>query len=176
MNHADLATLLAYWAGELDAAAEAEIERHYLGCDECSARLAEIEALASGVRRAFSGGHVGAVLAPAFVEKMRAAGLRLREYHVPCNGSINCTVAPEDDILLSRLQAPLAGVRRIDLLTEGARLADVPFDAQAGEVVVTPGTQFVRTLPAHRQVMRLVSVEEGGDRVLGDYTFDHSPH
>jgi hypothetical protein len=31
-------------------------------------------------------------------------------------------------------------------------------------------------MPAHTQVVRLVAVEPGGDRVLGEYTFNHSPH
>jgi hypothetical protein len=46
--HADLATLLGYWLGELGEAKEAELETHYLGCDECAARLSEIELVASG--------------------------------------------------------------------------------------------------------------------------------
>jgi anti-sigma factor RsiW len=54
--HADLATLLAYWLGELDESAEAGLETHYLGCDECAARLSEVEALASGIRRLFGEG------------------------------------------------------------------------------------------------------------------------
>jgi len=29
-------------------------------------------------------------------------------------------------------------------------------------------------LPSHRQVMRLVAVEAEGERVLGEYTFNHS--
>ena len=55
------------------------------------------------------------------------------------------------------------------------RLEDVPFDAASGEVVVTPGTELIRHLPAHLQRMRLVAVDANGERVLGDYTFNHSP-
>ena len=179
MRHADLATLVAYWLGELDEAAEAALEEHYLGCAECSARLAEVEAMASGVRAAFAGGRLGAVVTPAFVERLRSRGVRLREYRVPPNGSVNCSVAPQDDLLLSRLEAPLEGVERIDLVAvfEGEhRLEDIPFDPASGEVVVAPSIAFIRTLPAHRQVMRLVAVGADGERVLGEYTFDHSPH
>lgn len=180
MSHAcpDLATLLAYWFGELDEAREAAIEEHYLGCAACTQQLEEVEALGAGVRRAFADGRLGAVVTPAFVERLRARGLRLREYSVPCNGSVNCSAGPDDDVLLGRLQAPLEGVERIDLLVAPTdlRLEDVPFDAAAGEVVVAPSIAYIRTLPAHRQVMRLIAVGADGERVLGEYTFNHSPH
>lgn len=174
--HADAATLVAYWLGELDEARESALEEHYLGCEECSTRLGEIEALAAGVKRAFANGRVLAVLSPTFAERLQSAGVRVREYRVPRNGSVNCTVTPEDQMLLSRLQAPLEGVGRVDLVVGDLRLEDVPFDAARGEVVMTPGTENVRARPAHREVARLVAVEAGGDRVLGEYTFNHKPH
>jgi hypothetical protein len=52
---------------------------------------------------------------------------------------------------------------------------DVPFDLASGEVVLVPGITQIRTLPAYRQVMRLVAVGADGDRVLGEYVFNHSP-
>lgn len=179
MSHADLETLLAYWVGELDEAEEAAHEEHYLGCASCSARLAEVEAFAAGVRGAFAGGRIGTVLTPAFVERLRERGLRLREYRVPRNGSVNCSVAPEDELLLARLQVPLAGVERIDVITmdtAGPRLEDVPFDAASGEVVLAARIAQIRALPAHRYVVRVVAVGGGGERVLGDYTFNHTPY
>jgi hypothetical protein len=179
MSHADFPTLLSYWLRELDEASEAAVEEHYLGCAECSARLAEVEALASGVRCAFAGGRVATVMPPAFVERLRSAGVRLREYRVPRNGSVNCSVGPEDQLLVSHLQVPLGDVERVDALVtleEGAhRLEDIPFDAASGEVVLAPGIEHLRTLPAHRQVVRLLAVGAEGERVLGEYTFNHSP-
>jgi hypothetical protein len=177
--HADLATLLAYWQRDLGESESAALEEHYLGCELCSGRLAEIETLARGVKDAFAGGRVATVITPAFAEGLRAAGVRLREYHVPCNGSVNCSVAPGDQFLLAWLTAPLQGVERVDavVIHEGEhRLEDVPFDAVAGQVVVAPPIELIRKLPAHRQSMRLVAVGAGGDRVLGEYTFNHSPH
>jgi anti-sigma factor RsiW len=175
---ADSAILLEYWLGELDEARAEALERHYLGCEACSARLGEVEALASGVRRAFAAGRVGAFLTPAFVQRLRSSGLAVREYRVPRNGSVNCTIAPGDQILLGRLEAPLEGVARVDAIVqhEGERrIEDVAFDAAAGEVILAPSVAFMRTLPAHREVVRLVAVEPGGERLLGEYTFNHSP-
>jgi hypothetical protein len=179
MTHADFPTLVAYWLGEMDEASEMAFEEHYLGCAECSERLAEVETLASGVRSAFAGGRVATVMPPAFVEQLRSAGVRLREYRVPRDGSVNCSVGPEDQLLVSRLEVPLEGVDRVDAVVtvdEGAhRLEDIPFDPASGEVVLAPGIERIRTLPAHRQVVRLLAVGAEGERVLGEYTFNHSP-
>ena len=180
-GHFDFATLVSYWLGELDEAREAQLETHYLGCDDCARRLAEVEALAAGVRRTFAEGRIAAVVTPAIAQRLHARGLRIREYRVPPNGSVKCSVGPEDDVLLSRLPATLDGVQRVDLLISpeaGApfvRLEDVPFDPASGEVVLAPSIALVRQLPAHRRVMRLVSVGPAGEDLLGEYTFNHSP-
>ena len=177
-EHADLSTLLGYWQRELEDAQEAAFEKHYIGCELCSRRLAEVEVLAIGVRGAFASGRVGAIITPAFVELLRSHGVRLREYRVPRNGSVNCTVGPDDQMLLGRLQVPLEGVERVDAIAVhagDARVEDVPFDAATGEVLLAPSVELMRTLPEHREVVRLVAVRSGRDRVLGEYTFNHSP-
>lgn len=184
--HADLATLLSYWLGELDESREAALEEHYLGCAECSARLGEVEALATGVRRAYSRGLVHAIVTPGFVEQLRSRGLRIREYHVALNGSVNCSLGPDDQALFGHLHAPLAGVDRVDAIFENVvspakagaqspnRIEDVPFDAAAGEVVLAPSVERLREMGTHRHAVRLVAVGVDGERVIGDYTFNHS--
>ena len=127
-------------------------------------------------------GAVHTVLTDGFVRRLAAQGLRLREYRAPHNGSVYCTVAPEDDLLITRLDAPLAGIERLDverLGDEGAvleRLRDVPFDAAAGEVVFTSRMESIRALPASTVRYRLVAVAPSGERVVGEYNFHHSPY
>lgn len=118
-----------------------------------------------------------AAITPAIVDRLRAKGLRVREYRIPPNGSVNCSVAPADDLVIGRMEAPLRGVSRVDaiVLYEGQiRLADIPFDAESGEVVLAPSIAHLRTLFAHREVVRLVAVEAGEERVPEEYTFNHS--
>jgi hypothetical protein len=174
-------TLIEYWLGELDEAAEARIDEHVLGCSECSRRLTQIVELADGTRDAFKQGRVRAFVTAAFVRSAVDHGTRVREYRVPPNGSVNCSVAPEDELLVSRLEAPLAGVRRIDAITYVDDVPtevfhDVPFDAASGEVVMSPRIAHVRTMPSHRRRVRLVAIDTGGERVIGDYTFNHTAH
>ena len=172
-------TLVEYWLGELDEAAEARIDEHALGCDACSQRLAEIVALADGIRATFRRGAMRVFVTDAFVKAAAEHGARVREYRVPRNGSVNCSVAPDDDMLVARLEAPLAGVHRLDAISyrDGAAadvFTDIPFDPATGEVVITPKIAHIRTLPSHRQRIRLVAVEDGGERIIGDYTFNHA--
>lgn len=175
------AALIDYWLGDLDAAREEDVERHLFACGECCATLERIAELAGGIRALVRRGDVTAIVSAAFVEALGAAGLRLREYRVPRGGSVHCTVAPDDDLLISRLQAPLAGVERLDLVViegEGAapeRLADIPFSAGSGEVVLVPRVDRIRRQQATTSKMQLVAVEQGRDRVLGEYLFIHTP-
>jgi len=176
----DWLTLIAYWLGELDADTEARIEEHYLGCAQCSGRLKELNALAQGVRAVARASGVNAVVNEAFVQRLAERGLHVREYRVPKNGSVNCTIAPEDDFVVARLEAPLAGVARLDLInvyeSGESRQEDIPFVAESGGVVVSTSVDILRSLPATTVRMRLVAVEDRGERIVGDYTFHHTPH
>ena len=177
----EFAALVEYWLGELDEAAEARIDQHLLGCEECSENLAELVALVRGVRAVFTQGTVRAFITGAFVERLAEQGVRLHEYRVPRNGSVNCTIAPEDEVLIVRLEAPLAGVSRLDALSYHSTDApeafrDIPFDAASGEVVLTPKIAYLRTMPSHQHRVRLIAVDSNGDRIIGDYTFNHTAH
>ena len=96
------------------------------------------------------------------------------------SGTLRVTARAEDDAVVSRLRAPLEGVERLDLvrmLAGGAaeqRLADVPFDPEAGEVLVVPPASLLKS-SAFVMHMRLVAVGEAGERAIADYTFNHAP-
>lgn len=174
-----LPELIAYWLGELDAADEARIDEHLLGCDACSGELAGLVALAGDIRAAFEEGSVRAFVTGPFVSRLAAQGARLREYRVPRDGSVSCTVTPEDDFVVAHLEVPLDGVTQLDAVSyvPGAppqRVRDIPFDSQSGEVVSLPDLVRLRTMPDHQQRIRLIAVDERGERVIGEYTFNHS--
>ena len=59
-----------------------------------------------------------------------------------------------------------------EVLEYGAVADPVP---AAGEILVLPPATALRKLPAHTQRMRLVAMEEAGERVIGEYTFVHTP-
>lgn len=180
LPHLEWDALVDYWLGDSDAAAAEAIDAHLMQCDACGGALDEVMALARGVKEAFGGGAVPSMLSAPFVERLKSAGRRVREYRVPHNGSVVCSVAPEDDLLVSHLSAPLHGVTRLDAvfalsLEPGheSRLNDIPFDATHGEVLFAPKLAEVRTLPSHEMVVRLLAVDAAGEREVGHYTFHH---
>lgn len=175
-------TLLDYWLDELDPAAQAGIEEHYLGCDVCSRRLERLAALARDVRKLVQSGAVSMVVDEGFLRTLRQDGLRVREYRVPLNGSVNCTVEPQDDLVVGRLEVPLAGLTRVDMVTlggdeaDGLRQEDIPFVAGSGNVLFSPPIDMLRALPATTVRVRLLAVDPEGERTLGEYAFKHSPY
>lgn len=174
--------LVQYWLGELDEARTEQVDRHLLGCDACGATLDAIVGLGDAVRRALHAGLVTGFVGSAFAQRLAARGLRVRQYHIERNGGVDCTIAPEDDAVVAHLAAPLAGVERLDLVLRlhgepEARVADIPFDAALGEVVVVEPAARLRALPACVEQARLLAVDaSGAERVVGDYTFNHRPH
>jgi hypothetical protein len=176
--------LVAYWLGELPEAVEAPLEAHLFACAACTARLEALAALAAGVRAAVHDGRVTLVVAAPFVEAMKRSGLRVREYRLEPGGSVDCTILPDDDAVVSRVRAPLAGVRRLDAEqrvrigdAEGPaqRVRDIPFDPGSDEVLFVPAASWLRTLPAVTVRTRLIAVDEAGERPIGEYTFVHAP-
>jgi hypothetical protein len=181
-GHPDLRRLLDYWFGDLSPMDMEGVDVHLFGCDACGALVDSIAALGQGTREAFAAGCVASVGGPRFVGQLVAQGLRVREYRVPCNGSVNCSAAPQDKVLVGRLQVTLQGVQRLDLAADfdsggdTVWLRDVPFDAGSAEVVLLPALAAVRRMPAHVMRVRLVAVEDTGTRELGHYDFHHRPH
>jgi hypothetical protein len=176
--------LLAYWLGELAAAAEAPIEEHFLGCAYCARQLEDLAALALGIRAAVRNGAVRAVITQRFLEHMKRQGMRVREYRVAPGERVACTIRADDDAVVGHMQAQIAGVRRVDALesldlgdgrVQQWRVEDVPFDPDAGEVLTLPSAAALKRLPAHTLRVRLVAVDEAGERPLGEYTFAHTP-
>jgi hypothetical protein len=173
------AALLAWWLDELPEAEANELEEHLFACDECAARLERLSGLRRSVKQALLDARFATTVSPGFLRQIKDSGLRIREYRVPAGGSVACTIAPEDDLVVSRLEAPLAGVRQLDLIFDDGgtqhRAAHIPFDATSGEVAVIPPVAIIRGWKAATQRMRLVAVNLGAERVIGEYTFNHSP-
>jgi hypothetical protein len=180
----ELVSLVAYWLGELPTAVEAPIEEHFFGCAYCTRRLEELAALAFGIRAVVRSGAVRAIVTQPFLEYMKRQGMRIREYRLAPGERVACTIRADDDAVVSRLQVPLAGVKRVDALQsldlgEGHvqqwRVEDVPFDPNADEVLSLPSAEALRKLPAHTFRVQLVAMDEFGERPLGEYTFAHTP-
>jgi hypothetical protein len=172
--------LLAYWLGELDEVHELPLEEHLLACAACSEQLRAIVDLGAAIRRELLRGACGCVLPTPFIRRIKEAGLRVREYTLEPGGSVNCTVTPDDDLVVAYLRAPLRDVHRLDLVIDDStagtqRASDVAFDPEADSLAAVTNVSYLRTLGRTRQRVRLVAVEGVDERVIADYTFNHSP-
>jgi hypothetical protein len=182
--HLSTEQLLDYWLRDSDADATDAVDEHLMQCDACGQALDGLVALGQGIRDAVRAGTVGAVMSAGFAQRLAAQGIKVREYRLAPGGSVNCSVAPEDELLVSYLELPPlpAGLQRLDLHTElslepGVRHVrqDIPFDAQASEVVHVVKLAEVRRRPAHTVQATLVAVADGSERTVGRYLFNHQP-
>jgi hypothetical protein len=177
-----LPDLLAYRLGEMDAASEAVFEEHLFGCARCSARLAGLEQLTSAIRTEFREGRLGSVFSAPFIRRLKDAGMRVREYRLQPGGSVNCTVGPEDDLVVAHLHAPLTDVRRLDLVLDGGeedfplRLKDIAFDPSSDEVAFASSVVELRKLDAVTLRAALFAVNGDQERMIASYVFNHSPY
>jgi len=177
----DAAVLADYWLAALTKSEEETAEQHLFGCDECGARLRDVIALAEGVRKLAREGSLRMVVSDAFLKRAAAEGLRVREYAPPAGGGVQCTVTAEDDFLVARLAANLTGARRVDLClcdergVEQLRLADIPVASGAGGVLYQESMTWAKAMPTSKMIARLVTFDEAGmERLLGEYTFNHT--
>jgi hypothetical protein len=180
-NPIDAAVLADYWLAALAKSDEEAVEEHLFTCDECGVRLRETIALAEGVHELACQGSLIMVVSDAFVKRATEQGLHVREYAPPRSGSVECTVSAEDDFLIGRLTADLSGAKRVDLCfcdgqgVERLRLPDIPFHSEAGGVTFQQSITYAKAAPSETMIARLVTFDEaGGERLLGEYTFNHT--
>jgi hypothetical protein len=176
-----LAALLDYWAG--DAGADADrIEEHAFECSECSRRLAAVAELAQGIARvAAVRGGIAMVLTQALVDRLAADGVKMRHYRVDPGHSVQCSIGADDDLSITYLSADLRDVQRVNVVSfahgqEWARIEDAPIDVATGRVIFSVGGDLARTFPAITVRVELQACErDGSTRLLGAYTFQHTP-
>ena len=179
-THLSFESLLDYWMRDTDAATTETIDEHLMHCDACGIALDELIELGQGVRDAFRGGRIATAISASFMARLKQQGLKIREYHLAHNGSVNCAVAPDDDLLVARIELPLAGVQRVDAVAILSfapdveyGMQDIPFDANADCIYFAPRIAEIKQQPPHDMTLVLRSHEEGGGRELGRYVFHH---
>jgi len=177
----EAAVLMDYWLAALSPEQEDVVEQHLMTCDWCGDRLREIIALADSLRVLARSGSLNVIVSDQFVRRAAEAGRRVREYAPERGESIQCTVAADDDLLLARLSADLTGASRVDLSwrdprgIERQRMEDIPVGGDAGTVILQQSITWAKASPTSSMTARLLAVDaQGGERVLGEYTFNHT--
>lgn len=179
MTHIDPSILMEYWLSQSDDDSVAE---HLLACSQCSEALESVARFAGGVQEVVRRGNLSVVLPPEFLARLSAEGLRIRTYAPPAGGGVECTVTSADDLLMTRLRTDLSSVSRLDvefLAQNGeirGRLEDVPFrPGTTAQIVLNQPMDWVRSMGPDVLIVKLLAVENGADRQLAEYTFNHTP-
>lgn len=180
-NPIDAAVLADYWLATLAQPDEETVELHLLDCDRCGARLREVIALADGVRSLAREGSLRMVVSDVFLRRVAEEGLIVREYTPPPGAGVECTVTAGDDILVGRLAANFSGAERVDLCfcdergVEQQRLQDIPVHSGTTSIVLQESITFAKAAPSNKMIVRVVTSDQaGGERLLGEFTFNHT--
>jgi hypothetical protein len=179
------ASLVDYWAGDLPEEEQARVEEHQFACATCAERLESIGELTRGIAAvAKRRGGFAFSLTASMVKKLEEHGLVMRYYRARPGDVVPCTVGPDDDLMVTWLDADFAGVERVDLAlyNEAGQLQfrneDVPVDHGTNQVIYTLAGDLLRKALHHgpeKVRVELISVDAQGERVLGQYIFAHVP-
>jgi hypothetical protein len=171
--------LLDWWRGELPEADSDALEEHLFACARCRHAAEEIAAIESGVRELARRGGLGFVPSTSTLERMSRDGVRMRTYRLAPGDTVACTVSADDDVVVTRLVADLAGLDEVDvsMLGDGmdVHLTGVPVEPGRGEIALVHAGEAVRSLPRCVVRVRLAARDGGGTRVVAEYTLDHTP-
>ena len=174
------AVLADYWLGLLSQPEEEGLEEHLFSCDDCNVRLSEMIALSEELRKLAQEGSLRMVVSETFLERAAARGMTVRQYAPPRGGKVDCTVTLEDDLLIGRLAANFIESKTIDLAIcdgegiERMRMSDIPFRPGEGTLLLHESITRAKAAPSEVMIARLIAVDDEGERLVGEYTFNHT--
>lgn len=172
-----LADLTDYAAGELTEAEAAALEDHLFSCADCGARAAAFEELARGIRPAVESGHVAGFVTDAVLNRLARQGVRIRTFALSPGDRVPCAVWEGDELMAVRLRGDFGTATEFTLSecvagTEVSR-ATVQVPPGLDELIHVIPAASVRSLPQVDIEIALIALEDGQERVVGNYTLAH---
>jgi anti-sigma factor RsiW len=173
-NPVEWATLVDYWAGDLDDQEMVALEEHLFGCAACTATSARVAAVTETLRAALP-----PLILRRQVELLRARGARVRESNFAPGERREVQFSPDTDLLIHRLggldltSAERVGFR-ITQESTGALVAAIEsaaFDPAEGAVLVACQRHYA-SLP-HDTVMTVSIHAPGESPRTATYTLLH---
>ena len=154
--------LVDYVAGDLAADQLDAVEEHLLGCDACTAAAEGLAAVVEALRA-----QTPPVIRAADVDKLRARGMKIVENTFAPGDRREAAFARDVHVLIHRLSGlDLANAARVDFELIGerthfeiARVDDVPFDPDAGAVLVACRQHYSGTEPDTVAKLRVVAAD-----------------
>ena len=163
---------IAAWAlDELPAADSEAFEEHLFGCDACARNTHRMLRLVEQLSLALP-----PVLTPERRRALSARHPRLPTIDIEPGQRRRLRLGGAEPVGVWIMHAPLAGATRVDLEARAGdtvlfALADVPFDAARGEVVLACQTHYSALPPVLG--VRLKASGPDGERPVSEYILDH---
>ena len=168
--------LIQFVLGDLDETEEDGVLEHLLGCDHCAQVVARLTDLGAAVRDLIESGQAHFVSTPSLIRSLEAAGLVTRHYRIQPGQSVACTVDAKDIYIATTVGGEIRGDARLDVITGPNRIRDVSFDPDTSSVTFITSADTLRPLPDVQINVQLLEVRDGEERVLGEYTMNHSAY
>lgn len=179
------ADLVDYLQGELESPKEISVEEHFFACHVCTHRMESVVRVGAAVASAVRSGGVVVSVSNALLTRAEQEGLKLRQYRLEPGGSVACTAAPDDDIVVVRLAADLEDTTEASVeidtrfLTSESRqhkrVHDVAVDRTQNEIVLLFPGEMVRSFPRSQWTMQVIATDSSGERSFGPYVMNHTP-
>jgi hypothetical protein len=174
MNCPSLETVAGWALDELPQQEAEAFEAHYFGCDNCFARAQRLLELTKQLETA-----VPLILTRERRQALQATTSALPASHVRPGEQATLELSGASPVGLWVMHCELQGVSHVDIEGRGPdgelyfAFADVPFDAERGEVVM-PCQWHFRRMPGSNLIhTRLTSQASDGPQLLGEYVLDH---
>jgi hypothetical protein len=177
--------LVAYERGE-PFEAEASVEGHLFACVSCTERLEWLHRFEDSVVVAMRRGLFDVFVTTRTIERLERAGSVVRKYELSLGDSVNCTIAPSDDMTVITLHTPpRAGVPVALVVTildhasghEMRELHPAFQDPTSGDVVIRLAGVIQKALGRVRVTLELRFGDgDGADaETAGPFEMNHSP-
>lgn len=167
-------TLRRYFAADLDAGEQAELEEHVFACDACAAAFDREGAMASALRE-----QIAPVVSHERLAALARAGLVVKKCVIPPGATVDVVFSSAISLLINALAVDADDAERIDLRItdiEGRALVEVPavpYDRGSGEVLVACQRHYRDAFPPLGR-FELIAVKGGQRTPLGAYLINHS--
>jgi hypothetical protein len=156
VTHLAFEDLVAYFAG--DHADESAVEEHIFGCAACTREGERVAAVTEAIRA-----EIPHVVDRARLAKLHERGLRTSDTFVQPDQRIEATFRPNDDLLIHHLGGvDLTDAERVEVIVRVesdrrvlSHLPQVPFDRDAGEILIACQRRFSELPPDTEMEVRV---------------------
>jgi hypothetical protein len=170
--------LIDYWADDLPAGDASTLEEHLMSCADCSARLEAVASVGGGVAALARQGRISGIISRTMLNRLQRDGIRVRQYTLDPGETVPCAAFPGDDVVVTAMNANLAGRRTVSLTVTGpggvpfGTMNDVPVPESAGGILWATPAAFVRSMPSQQLHLTLRAAD--GAELIAEYRLDHS--